>query len=168
MPARKRNAIDPVSPTPLVLNGWTFLGWPAFDARWIALIRAVTAQRKANKNALARSAEATVLAAIVRVIRDRIARDPNAAEHRLRPPLGAWRRVKFLGRLRLFYRFSSTHRLVVLAWLNDENTLRKEGSSTDPYAVFAAMLARGEIPEDWSSLVGGASRMAAPLPAVER
>jgi toxin YhaV len=131
----------------------------------VGLIRAVTRQRTASPAAPPSSPEATILAALVRVIRDHIARDPNAADHRLRQPLGAWRLVKFLGRLRLFYRFSSKHRLVVLAWLNDENTLRKEGASTDPYVVFASMLARGEIPEDWDALVATATRMTAPLPS---
>jgi len=32
--------------------------------------------------------------------------------------------VRLLGRLRLFYRFSSAHRIVVLTWLHGENTLR--------------------------------------------
>jgi toxin YhaV len=134
----------------------------------VALIRSVTKQRAATPATPPASPEATVLAALVRVIRDHIARDPNAPDHRLRQPLGAWRRVKFLGRLRLFYRFSSAHRLVVVTWLNDENTLRKEGASTDPYVVFAGMLARGEVPEDWDALVAGAKRMTAPLPATGR
>lgn len=164
MPPRKRSTGKPIPP--LVLNGWTFLAWPAFDARWVALVRAVAAQRAANPSAPPASPEATVLAALVRVLRDHIARDPNAPAYRLRQDLGAWRRVKFLGRLRLFYRFSSAHRLIVMTWLNDEHTLRKEGSSTDPYAVFAGMLARGEIPEDWNALVAGATQMTAPLPAV--
>lgn len=105
-----------------------------------------------------------MLAALVRVLRDHVARDPNAPDYRLRQDLGAWRRVKFLGRLRLFYRFSSTHRLVILTWLNDERTLRKEGASTDPYVVFAGMLARGEVPADWDALAAGATGMTAPLP----
>ena len=97
-----------------------------------------------------------------------IARRPPGPAYRLRRDLGAWRRVKFLGRLLLFYRFSSTHRLVVLTWLNDENTLRTEGSSTDPYAVFAGMLARGEVPDDSDALAAGAARMTAPLPDTGR
>lgn len=166
MARRKRSTKEPHGP--LILNGWTFLAWPAFDARWVALIRAVTKQTAANPGAALTSPEATVLAALVRVMRDHIARDPNAADYRLRQELGAWRRVKFLGRLRLFYRFSSTHRLVILTWLNDEKTLRKEGSPSDPYAVFASMLSRGEIPAGWDELAAGATRMTAPLPDVRR
>lgn len=140
---------------PLVLNGWEFLAWPAFDERWVALLRAVGAQRKANPQHPPPSPEATVLAALVAVLRDRIARDPNAPNYRLRDNLAAWRRVKFLGRLRLFYRFSSAEHIVVLTWVNDENTLRKQGASTDPYVVFSGMLSRGDVPADWEALVGG-------------
>jgi hypothetical protein len=38
----------------------------------------------------------------------------------------------------------------------------------DPCVVFAAMLARGEIPENWDALVGKAKRMTAPLPDTGR
>ena len=132
--------------------------------RWTALIRSVTEQRAAAPDQTPSSPEAKLLAALVRVLRDHIARDPDAKAFRLRKDLGAWRRVKFLGRLRLFYRFSSRHRIVVLAWLNDERTLRKEGSSTDPYVVFSRMLSRGEVPSDWEALVTESHAMREPLP----
>lgn len=150
-------------------NGWTFLLWPDFAARWTALLRVVLQQRSAPPAGVpARvplaSSEATMLAALVRLIRDHIARDPNAAAFRLSGSLGAWRRVKFLGRFRLFYRFSSAHKIVVLTWLNDENTLRKAGAVTDPYYVFSSMLSRGEVPADWAALVVGATPLPTPLP----
>jgi toxin YhaV len=42
---------------------------------------------------------------------------------------------------------------VVYAWVNDRDTLRKAGTATDPYAVFARMLAHGNPPDDWSRLL---------------
>ena len=146
-------------------NGWTFLLWPDFAARWTALLRVVLQQRSASPAGVPLAlSEATMLAALVRLIRDHIARDPNAAAFRLSGSLGAWRRVKFLGRFRLFYRFSSAHKIVVLTWLNDENTLRKTGAVTDPYYVFSSMLSRGEVPADWAALVVGATPLPTPLP----
>lgn len=56
------------------------------------------------------------------------------------------------GRYRLFYRFDSKTRLIVYAWVNDENTLRTYGSRTDAYAVFRDMVADGDPPEDWVAL----------------
>lgn len=58
--------------------------------------------------------------------------------------------------------------MVVLTWLNDEKTLRKEGAPTDPYAVFSGMLSRGEVPSDWTALVAGATGLKAPLPDTDR
>jgi len=50
----------------------------------------------------------------------------------------------FTGRYRLFYRFSTKHRVIVYAWVNDEGSLRKSGSKTDLYVVFRAMLVSGD------------------------
>ena len=83
--------------------------------------------------------------------------DPNAKRYRLGHSLGSrftsWRRAKFLGRFRLFFRFHSKRRAIVYVWLNDERTLRKAGARTDPYAVFAKMLAAGEPPDDFDGLI---------------
>ena len=85
-----------------------------------------------------------------------IPRDPNAAEFQLGNTLGAayrhWRRAKFLGRFRLFFRFSSTHKVIVYAWVNDETTLRKAGAKTDPYTVFTKLLQEGNPPDNWDAL----------------
>lgn len=58
-----------------------------------------------------------------------IPHDPNAPEYRLGHTLGPehthWRRGKTGGgRYRLFFRFRSDARLIVFAWLNDEESLR--------------------------------------------
>lgn len=83
--------------------------------------------------------------------------DPNAQRYRPGHSLGSqftsWRRAKLLGRFRLFFRFHSKRRAIVYVWLNDERTLRKAGARTDPYAVFAKMLAAGEPPDDFDALL---------------
>lgn len=48
---------------------------------------------------------------------------------------------------------------IIYAWLNDESTLRKAGSQTDPYAVFHRMLERGAPPSDWDALVRACEAM---------
>lgn len=153
------DAGDPVDEI-LVINGWTFLVWPAFDERWRGLLVAVARRRMTDPPGYARSPEARMLKALIEIIRDRIARDPNAADARLKGDLGAWRRIRFFGRFRLFYRFDSATRTVILTWLTDAETLRKEGARTDPYLVFAKMLARGEVPSGWAELEAGSARMA--------
>jgi toxin YhaV len=88
--------------------------------------------------------------------------DPNANAFSLGNTLGAarrhWRRAKFLQRFRLFFRFDSASRIIIYAWVNDENTLRKAGSQTDPYAVFSKRLNAGNPPDDWVDLLAEASR----------
>jgi len=66
--------------------------------------------------------------------------------------IGIGGRAKFLSRFRLFFRFSSAHKAILYAWVNDETTLRKEGSSSDPYSVFKKRLKEGNPPDDWEAL----------------
>jgi toxin YhaV len=43
--------------------------------------------------------------------------------------------------------------VVIYVWLNDEDSLRKEGSRTDVYQVFKRMLERGEVPSSLEELI---------------
>jgi toxin YhaV len=73
-----------------------------------------------------------------------------------------WFRAKFgANRFRLFFRADSASRIIVYAWVNDRDTLRKARSASDPYAVFARMLARGNPPGDWATLAAAADTPAA-------
>jgi toxin YhaV len=62
-----------------------------------------------------------------------------------------WRRAKKL-RYRMFFQAHSPDMMVILCWLNDETTLRKEGSRTDAYNVFRNMLNKGYIPDAFDQL----------------
>jgi toxin YhaV len=83
--------------------------------------------------------------------------DPNKDEFRQGNTMGTdfrhWRRAKIGRRFRLFFRFDSKARIIVFAWVNDEDTLRSSGSKSDPYAVFQKMLGRGHPPNDWTTLL---------------
>lgn len=67
-----------------------------------------------------------------------------------------WFRAKFFQRYRLFFRFHRTARVIVLAWVNDDETLRAYESKSDAYRVFARMLDDGNPPHDWDSLLRNA------------
>ena len=56
-------------------------------------------------------------------------------------------------RYRLFFRFSSAYRSIVFIWINDENSLRTYGASTDAYATFQRMIERGTPPDDLDQLL---------------
>lgn len=95
------------------------------------------------------------------LILDRIPRDPLAPEFRQGNTLGRehrhWFRAKFAGnRFRLFFRADLRAKVIVYAWVNDRDTLRKAGAGTDPYAVFTRMLASGKPPGNWPALLAAA------------
>jgi toxin YhaV len=74
--------------------------------------------------------------------------DPNAPDFRLRGELKLFRRLKGRGlpdRYRLFYVFSSTLRVIIMLYLNDESSLQQEGGRNDPYARFTALVRQGRV-----------------------
>ena len=88
--------------------------------------------------------------------------DPSRADYRQGGTLGEdrkhWFRAKLGGgRFRLFFRYSSSAKIIIYAWVNDETTLRTYGAKTDAYAVFRKMLDKGNPPDDWAALLAGAS-----------
>jgi toxin YhaV len=140
-----------------VSNGWSLLEYPAFRDPLQELAAAVEALRKKQPEGYAHHPKAKLLARIDDLVFKEIPTDPNAAVYQLGNTLGAdyrhWRRAKFLGRFRLFFRFSSAQKLIVYAWVNDESTMRKAGAQTDPYAVFTKKLQAADPPDKWEDLV---------------
>ena len=67
-----------------------------------------------------------------------------------------WFRAKFFQQYRLFFRFHSESKIIVLAWVNDEKTKRAYNSKSDAYRVFEKMLNNGNPPDDWSELIAEA------------
>jgi toxin YhaV len=138
-------------------NGWKLYAHPAFGERLENLIRMVEALEKRQPTSYRSHPRAKLLKRTLDVILTEIPRDPNGAEFQLGNTLGSarrhWRRAKFLGRFRLFFRFSSAHKTIVYAWVNDETTLRKAGANSDPYAIFIKRLLEGNPPDDWDGLL---------------
>jgi toxin YhaV len=141
----------------VVVNGWRLFTHPLFAQQLeqlVAQVEALAAKDPANY----RDQPATkLLATIRRHILEIIPRDPNAPEFRQGNTLGEdtrhWFRAKFHQRYRLFYRFSSRDKVIIYAWVNDENSLRKSGAKTDPYALFRNMLTSGNPPSSMSQLL---------------
>ncbi|EJT85840.1 hypothetical protein PPS11_04395 [Pseudomonas putida S11] len=76
----------------------------------------------------------------------------SAKATRWAPPTDIGAAQKIGRRFRLFFRYDSRSKVIVYAWVNDENTLRSAGSKSDPYAVFEKMPGRGNPPDDWDAL----------------
>ena len=141
--------------------GWTILAHPLFLAQIEKLIVAVEREH-ADLTAVV-GPNAKLLVHLLDLALDKIPRDPGSAVFRHGGSLGEdlkhWFRGKTgNGRYRLFYRFQSTAKIIVYAWVNDEETLRTYGRASDAYVVFARMLDAGNPPEDWDALVTAASK----------
>lgn len=142
---------------PLIIHGWTIFAHPLFLAQ-IELLAGQVANLKAKdptgytkKNASKR------LAAISKLTFDIVPQDPTRAEYRQGGTLGDehkhWFRAKFFQQYRLFFRYHASAKVIVFAWVNDENTKRAYESGDDAYRVFRKMLESGRPPGDWDKLV---------------
>jgi toxin YhaV len=142
------------------VNGWTILAHPLFLGAIEGLIQAVEAEREVQPDAPL-SGNAKLLAHLIDLAFEKIPRDPGNPAYRHGGTLGEnrkhWFRAKTgNGRYRLFYRFQTSARIIVYAWVNDENSLRTYGSRSDAYRVFAGMLEDGNPPDDWDALLKAA------------
>ncbi|MGI2035342.1 type II toxin-antitoxin system YhaV family toxin [Rhizobium panacihumi] len=150
----------------LVIHGWTILAHPLLLDQLEKLTAAVEELAQKKPDSYRNSASTKLLAALVTLIFDKIPRDPASTAYVQGNTLGTnrryWFRTKFgAGRFRLFFRYSSSAKIIIFAWVNDENTLRTYGAKTDAYAVFRNMLESGNPPDDWPELLNAASGSAA-------
>ena len=96
---------------------------------------------------------------VFKCIRDRIRTDPGNKDFNLGNTLGKkyknWRRAKkgLPNRYRLFFQYSSQSMDIILAWLNDESSIRRAGHKKDVYNVFVKMLEAGSVPASYDELV---------------
>jgi toxin YhaV len=146
----------------MVVNGWQLFAHPLFLDQFEKLGAAVARSRKKDPRGWHQSANAKLLAALLQLVFEVIPQDPTRPEYRQGGTLGDdrkhWFRAKFgNGRFRLFFRYSTSAKVIVFAWVNDETTLRTYGSKSDAYAVFRKMLDKGNPPDDWAALLRAAS-----------
>jgi len=142
---------------PVLVHGWNLFAHPLFLAQVQALAQQVeTLQRKdpvgfVHKNASKR------LSAITQLAFDTIPQDPTRPEYRQGNTLGGqhkhWFRAKFFQQYRLFFRYHAGSKVIIFAWVNDDQTKRAFESSDDAYRVFRKMLESGHPPDDWDQLL---------------
>ena len=138
-------------------HGWKLLFYTEFSQQLAKLEDAADRARRKDPEGFASNSTVKLLRAVDRAISEVIPQDPSRAEYRQGNTLGRgyrhWRRAKIGRRFRLFFRYDAKAKVIVYAWMNDERTLRSTGSKTDPYTVFTRMLAQGNPPNDWASLI---------------
>jgi toxin YhaV len=143
--------------SPVVINGWSIFAHPQFLDTFESLVvqverlRTKEPERYRTKNATKR------LAAIVKLAFEIIPQDPARPEYRLGAALGDeykhWLRAKFFQQHRLFFRYHRESRIIIYAWVNDEDTKRAYESGDDAYRTFRRMLESSNPPDDWNELL---------------
>ncbi len=156
------------------VGDWQVYAHPLFLDQLEALTTAVDRARRKDPTGYAAGRDAKMLAAVLKLAFEDIPANPAHKRFEQGETLGPtrryWRRAKFYQQYRLFFRFSTSAKVIVLAWVNDEQTKRAYGSRTDAYATFARMLKSGNPPDDWDALLMSATapsasaRLAASLP----
>ncbi len=149
---------------------WTLLFHPQIVGQLARLARAVGRAKRRDPKGWTQNANVKLLAAIRKLMFEVVPGDPARLEYRQGSTLGAeyrhWFRVKFGGRFRLFFRYDSRSRIIVYSWVNDESTLRKAGSKSDPYAMIRRMLDSGDPPDGWRALLDACEDLPADLRAL--
>ena len=144
-------------PAHVVIHGWTIFAHPLFLDQLENLTRQVAELRAKDPSGYARKNASKRLAAVSKLAFDVIPQDPARPEYRQGNTLGDerkhWFRAKFFQHYRLFFRFHAPSKMIVLAWVNDEDTKRAYESDDDAYRVFKKMLANGHPPNDWEQLL---------------
>lgn len=146
----------------MVINGWTIFAHDLLLDQLERATAAVEAARTADPEGYQGTAQAKLLAMLNKLLFETIPADPTRPEYRQGSTLGKdrkhWFRAKFgNGRFRLLFRYDSKTKVIIFAWVNDENTLRTYGAKTDAYRVFKGMLDAGNPPDDWKALLAATS-----------
>lgn len=145
---------------PLVIHGWTVFVHPLFLAQIEALILQVESLKQKDPAGYVKKNASKWLAAITKLAFDVIPQDPTRPEYRQGGTLGDahkhWFRAKFFQQYRLFFRYHAAAKVLVFAWVNDDDSKRAYESSDDAYRVFRNMLEGGHPPDDWDMLLAEA------------
>lgn len=147
-------------PAPLVVNGWTIFAHPLFLNQVAALIQQVERLKRKDPKGFTKKNSTKRLAAIAKLAFEVIPQDPTRSDYRQGDTLGDhykhWFRAKFFQQYRLFFRYHAATKLIVYAWVNDEDTKRAYESGDDAYRIFRKMLEGGQPPDDWDRLLAEA------------
>lgn len=137
---------------------WEILFFTVFNDQFSNLVDAVKKLKEKNPKAYKNHATTKLLAKVYRSIFHDAAVDPAHKKFSLGNTLGQrrrhWKRIKngLPVRHRIFFQFSTAENDIIIAWLNDEDTLRKDGDKNDVYNYFKRLLDRRTIPDDNKSL----------------
>jgi toxin YhaV len=138
-------------------QGWLLLAYPEFLDKFSKLSNQAREILASGNPAALHHPKVKRMAALDTLVFDVIPSNPASSRYllgnTLSPKHRSWRRAKFGGQYRVFFRFDSKAKIIVFGWLNDDETLRSYGSKKDAYAVFRKMLESGHPPTSWGDLL---------------
>lgn len=112
----------------LTVNGWTVFAHPLFLDQLEALQQQVEALKQNDAAGYIQKNASKRLAAIAKLAFAVIAQDPARAEYRQGSTLGDehkhWFCAPFFQQYRLFFRYHAPSKVIVLAWVNGDDSLR--------------------------------------------
>lgn len=116
-------------------HGWTLLFHACLIDQLRRLSEAVAKAKSSDPHGYESNANYKLFTALSRLMLEAVPQDPGNDEYRQGTTMGPrwkhWRRAKVGRRFRLFYRYDSSSRIIVYAWVNDTRSLRKAGSTAD-------------------------------------
>jgi len=134
-------------------NEWNLYYFRIFEAQLIELKEKVVKLKAKDPEDFKSHKLTKLLASVYNAILEDVPTNPADSQFLLGNTLGKgyrhWKRVKkgLPNRYRLFFRYENKQKVIMYVWMNDQDTLRKEGSKTDVYAVFEKMLTKGDVPD---------------------
>ncbi len=138
-------------------HGWTLLFHECLLRQLGRLSTACDRARATNPSDWKANANVKLFHALSRLMLETIPGDPDHTAYRQGTTLGKahrhWRRAKIGRRFRLFFRYDTTSKIIIYAWVNDDKTLRQVHGKNDPYAVFKKMLLQDNPPDSWDELL---------------
>ncbi len=142
---------------PLVINGWSIFLHPLLLDECEKLLTQVENLRQRNPQNYQKKNVTKRLTAIRKLVFEVIPQNPTRNEYRQGVALSEdykhWFTAKFFQQYRLFFRYHQASKIIIFAWVNDENSKRAYDSKTDAYRVFRKMLDNDNPPDDWDTLL---------------
>lgn len=119
---------------PLVIKGWNIFAHPLFLNQFEELLTQVEDLRQKYPQDYKKKNATKRLAAIAKLAFEIIPQDPTRSDYRQGTTLGDdykhWFRAKFFQQYRLFFRYHQQSKIIVFAWVNDNNSKRSYDSNT--------------------------------------
>lgn len=142
---------------PLAINGWNIFAHSLFLNQFEELLTQVQQLRQKHPKDYKKKNATKRLAAIAKLAFEVIPQAPTRGDYRQGTTLGNdykhWFRAKFFQQYRLFFRYHQESKIIVFAWVNDEDSKRAYDSDSDAYRVFKKMLDSSHPPDDWNELL---------------